>query len=168
MPSARASPTNCTTRSRRSWPPSRCSSNSRRSVRDATPHRPRPRRRDRGRSAGGGAVLSPLPAAGALRSGPAPAGVDCTCQVGNVRGDRRAHRVAAAELSLPRDIELVCYRVVREAVSNAVKHARARNVAVSLSCQLDRFTFTIMDDGRGIRRARQRPARPSATDTSVW
>jgi signal transduction histidine kinase len=55
----------------------------------------------------------------------------------------------AAELSLPRDIELVCYRVVREAVSNAVKHACARNVAVSLSCHLDRLTFSIMDDGRG-------------------
>ena len=55
----------------------------------------------------------------------------------------------AADLSLPRDIELVCYRVVREAVANAVKHACARNVAVSLSCHLDRLTFSIMDDGRG-------------------
>jgi signal transduction histidine kinase len=71
-------------------------------------------------------------------------------RVEGVRGGVRVLiQSPAAELSLPRDIELVCYRVVREAVSNAVKHACARNVAVSLSCHLDRLTFSIMDDGRG-------------------
>ena len=54
-----------------------------------------------------------------------------------------------ADLSLPHDIELVGYRVAREAVSNAVKHARAQNVAVSLECQSDRLTLSIVDDGRG-------------------
>jgi signal transduction histidine kinase len=54
-----------------------------------------------------------------------------------------------AELSLPREIELICYRVVREAVSNVVKHARARNVAVSLSRRLDSLVVSIVDDGRG-------------------
>src|SRR5262245_44353982 len=55
----------------------------------------------------------------------------------------------AADLSLPHDIELACYRIAREAVSNAVKHAGAQNVAVSLDCQSDRLTLSIVDDGRG-------------------
>ena len=56
---------------------------------------------------------------------------------------------AVADLALPREVELVCYRVVREAVSNAVKHARARSVAVSLNCNPDWLTLSIADDGRG-------------------
>lgn len=54
-----------------------------------------------------------------------------------------------SDLSLPRDVELVCYRVVREAVVNVVKHARARNVAVSLNRDPDWLTLSIADDGRG-------------------
>ena len=54
-----------------------------------------------------------------------------------------------ADLSLPHDIESVCYRVAREAVSNAVKQARAQNVSLSLDCQSDRLTLSIVDDGRG-------------------
>jgi signal transduction histidine kinase len=54
-----------------------------------------------------------------------------------------------ADLSLPHEIELVCFRVVREAVSNAIKHARARTVAVSLNCQSDWLALSIVDDGRG-------------------
>jgi signal transduction histidine kinase len=54
-----------------------------------------------------------------------------------------------SDLSLPRDVELVCYRVVREAVTNVVKHARARNVAVSLNRDPGGLTLSIADDGRG-------------------
>lgn len=54
-----------------------------------------------------------------------------------------------ADLSLPHEIELVCYRVAREAVSNAVKHASAQHVAVSLDCRSDHLTLSIVDDGRG-------------------
>ena len=54
-----------------------------------------------------------------------------------------------ADLLLPHEIELVCYRVVREAVANAVKHARAQNVGVSLNHQSDWLTLCIVDDGRG-------------------
>jgi len=53
------------------------------------------------------------------------------------------------ELSLPHNIELVCYRVVREAIANVVKHARARNVCVLLNHELDQLTVSIVDDGRG-------------------
>ncbi len=53
------------------------------------------------------------------------------------------------ELSLPHEIELVCYRVVREAVANVVKHARAQHVAVSLICHVGQLSVSIADDGRG-------------------
>jgi two-component system sensor histidine kinase UhpB len=53
------------------------------------------------------------------------------------------------ELSLPHDIELVCYRVVREAIANVVKHARARNVCVLLDCESNHLTLSVVDDGRG-------------------
>ncbi len=53
------------------------------------------------------------------------------------------------ELSLPRNIELVCYRVVREAIANVVKHARARSVCVFVNYESDQLTVSIADDGRG-------------------
>lgn len=54
-----------------------------------------------------------------------------------------------ADLSLPHEVELVCYRVVREAMANIVKHARARNVCVFLNHESDQLTLSIIDDGRG-------------------
>jgi two-component system sensor histidine kinase UhpB len=53
------------------------------------------------------------------------------------------------ELALPREIELVCYRVVREAIANVVKHARARNVGVFVNYESDQLTVSVVDDGRG-------------------
>jgi len=44
---------------------------------------------------------------------------------------------------------LVCYRVVREAIANVVKHARARNVCVFVNDESDQLTLSIVDDGRG-------------------
>ena len=43
----------------------------------------------------------------------------------------------------------MCYRIVREAVANAVKHARAQTVGVSLNYQSDWLTLSIADDGHG-------------------
>jgi len=68
---------------------------------------------------------------------------------GNRRGLSVLIDSPMADLSLPHEIELVCYRVVREAVSNAIKHARARTVAVSLNCQSDWLALSIVDDGHG-------------------
>jgi len=56
-------------------------------------------------------------------------------------------RVEAVRLS--RDVELACYRVVREAVSNIVKHAGARHLAVSALMQAGVFAVRVVDDGRG-------------------
>lgn len=53
------------------------------------------------------------------------------------------------DIALPRDIELVCYRVIREAIGNVVKHARARKVRVFLNDDSGRLTLSISDDGCG-------------------
>jgi signal transduction histidine kinase len=56
-------------------------------------------------------------------------------------------RVEAVRLS--RDVELACYRVVREAVNNIIKHAGARHLAVSALTQAGVFAVRVVDDGRG-------------------
>jgi signal transduction histidine kinase len=53
------------------------------------------------------------------------------------------------DVLLPRDVELTCYRVVREAFANIVKHARARHVAVSVRRERGAFAVAVADDGRG-------------------
>ena len=53
------------------------------------------------------------------------------------------------EVRLSRDAELACYRVVREAVTNIVKHARAHHLAVSALTHADVFAVRVVDDGTG-------------------
>ena len=44
------------------------------------------------------------------------------------------------------------YRIAQEAVANAAKHARARNILIKLSESRDQITLTVSDDGIGIER----------------
>jgi PAS domain S-box-containing protein len=41
------------------------------------------------------------------------------------------------------------YRIVQEAINNAVKHGRAKNILISLKPAGDRFALTVTDDGAG-------------------
>jgi PAS domain S-box-containing protein len=41
------------------------------------------------------------------------------------------------------------YRIVQEAINNAVKHGRAKNIFISLKPAGDRFALTVTDDGAG-------------------
>lgn len=50
---------------------------------------------------------------------------------------------------LPREVELVLYRVLQEALTNVVKHSGARSASVSLRRRSNVVTMTISDDGRG-------------------
>ena len=59
----------------------------------------------------------------------------------NVRGDRRP---------LPREIEVTAFRICREAVTNAAKHANARSVALDMEYGPRALTVTVSDDGCGI------------------
>ena len=49
----------------------------------------------------------------------------------------------------PAEVESTVYRVVQEAVTNAVKHARATSVQVSVSDEAGRVEVVVHDDGEG-------------------
>jgi len=51
--------------------------------------------------------------------------------------------------------ELVIYRVAQEAMTNAIRHARAASIGVSLQAGDDRLTLSVRDDGRGVRGNRE-------------
>lgn len=52
--------------------------------------------------------------------------------------------------ALPAAVEVAAYRIVVEAVTNAVRHARARTCCVSLSCSPDGLSIIVTDDGIGL------------------
>jgi signal transduction histidine kinase len=51
---------------------------------------------------------------------------------------------------LPAAAEVAAYRIVREALSNVVRHARASRCVVRLTRSRDGLRVTVEDDGRGI------------------
>ena len=57
-----------------------------------------------------------------------------------VRGERS---------ELPAGIDLAAYRVVQEALTNTVKHARARRAAVAVTYGRDELELCVADDGAG-------------------
>jgi len=50
---------------------------------------------------------------------------------------------------LPGDVKITVYRVAQEALNNIMKHARAKNVFVSLRCDEHTITLQVLDDGCG-------------------
>ncbi len=66
---------------------------------------------------------------------------------------------------LPGDVENACFRVVQEAVTNIVRHARAKTVDVALRQDHDTLDLGIRDDGRGfdVESARRRAGRGDST-----
>ena len=66
----------------------------------------------------------------------------------------RAHGLAVAvsaagQAELPADVERELFRIVQEAVSNAVRHARAKSLDVSLVFGGSAVTASVRDDGVG-------------------
>jgi two-component system sensor histidine kinase UhpB len=51
---------------------------------------------------------------------------------------------------LPAEVELVIYRVAQEALTNALRHAAATEVTVSLAREETELVLTVRDDGRGL------------------
>ncbi|HJT56961.1 MAG TPA: histidine kinase [Ktedonobacteraceae bacterium] len=51
--------------------------------------------------------------------------------------------------SLPAAVEVACYRIVQEALTNAVRHAQAQSCVVRLACQ-EQLTVEVTDDGLGL------------------
>jgi PAS domain S-box-containing protein len=59
---------------------------------------------------------------------------------------------SAIDPNLPRlrmAIEVACFRVAQEAVTNVIRHAKAHHVWVSLYRHDETFSLGVMDDGRG-------------------
>lgn len=52
-------------------------------------------------------------------------------------------------LALPAQLEVAIFRIVREAVGNAVRHGRPREVLVELTFREGRLQVTVSDDGEG-------------------
>ncbi|MFC5261537.1 sensor histidine kinase [Kribbella qitaiheensis] len=50
---------------------------------------------------------------------------------------------------VPPDTEIAVYRIVQEALTNTLKHARAEHVAVRLDWLADELEVSVVDDGRG-------------------
>jgi signal transduction histidine kinase len=50
---------------------------------------------------------------------------------------------------LPAQAEIAIYRVVQEALNNAVKHANARNISISTAEENGRVQCSVRDDGKG-------------------
>ncbi|MDX1514905.1 MAG: ATP-binding protein, partial [Gammaproteobacteria bacterium] len=59
-------------------------------------------------------------------------------------------RVEMPRGRLPEDYELNVFRIVQEAVTNVVRHARARRVDVSLRVWLKGILIEVVDDGVGV------------------
>lgn len=51
--------------------------------------------------------------------------------------------------SLPRQTEVVIYRIVQEGIQNILKHARAKKILISLDYKEPEMSLTISDDGIG-------------------
>jgi signal transduction histidine kinase len=50
---------------------------------------------------------------------------------------------------LPSDLEIACFRVVQESITNALRHAQARRITVRIVRRPTTVSLSIADDGRG-------------------
>ena len=55
----------------------------------------------------------------------------------------------ASSLSISAPVAAQLYRIVQEAVHNAVEHGAAREVRIDLACDQKNMVLTVRDDGRG-------------------
>jgi signal transduction histidine kinase len=58
-------------------------------------------------------------------------------------------RTALATVDMAAPVQLLCYHVAREAVSNAIKHAEASTITISLEPTAEGARLSVSDDGRG-------------------
>lgn len=73
-------------------------------------------------------------------------------------GKRTGIRVSVAgdaDTRLPPAVETALYRIVQEALNNAIKHATARSVWIELHCGPHNVTCSVRDDGKGFDASRQ-------------
>lgn len=71
-------------------------------------------------------------------------------RVGAQSGLRVERDLEAGLPTLEPDVELVVYRVAQEALTNVVRHARAKRATVSLKADNGQVVLRVRDDGRGL------------------
>ncbi len=77
--------------------------------------------------------------------------VERVCEdVSAATGTDIARTIDIGALRLHPSIEIAAYRVVQEALTNAVKHAEAKVISVALRLENHRLTLEVRDDGRGL------------------
>lgn len=64
-------------------------------------------------------------------------------------GLQTALHIEGKEVRLPLAMEEELYRIVQEALNNAVKHARAQQITVEFLYADNRFSLAVRDDGKG-------------------
>jgi signal transduction histidine kinase len=64
-------------------------------------------------------------------------------------GPKVSFRLEGEERPLPPEVELALYRATQEGLTNAARHANARNVDVRLAFESEATRLTIADDGEG-------------------
>jgi signal transduction histidine kinase len=63
---------------------------------------------------------------------------------------QRVLRLQLAGVPLPPALETTCYRVVQEALTNAIRHAEASHVEVEVIADTTSLRVEVRDDGRGL------------------
>jgi signal transduction histidine kinase len=53
------------------------------------------------------------------------------------------------ELRFPQEVEISLYRILQEALTNVVKHSKAKNVVIELYIENNKLIMKVEDDGRG-------------------
>ena len=56
---------------------------------------------------------------------------------------------AGASSRLPSDLEIACFRVVQESITNALRHAGSRRIKVRIARSATAISLSVADDGRG-------------------
>lgn len=64
-------------------------------------------------------------------------------------GIKIEYRIDAAEEQIPEDYKIVIYRIVQEAMNNAVKHAQPSLIRIVIDIQNDQIRLVIQDNGVG-------------------
>lgn len=65
------------------------------------------------------------------------------------RGLKADFQATGLETRLPEELETALFRIMQEAITNSVKHARANTIRVQLTCEADRIVGVVADDGQG-------------------
>src|SRR5204862_6590728 len=76
---------------------------------------------------------------------------------GERTGARASFTATPTDARAPVEVETACFRIVQEALTNVARHARARNVEVTMTAQDVAFEVRVRDDGVGFEVERLRP-----------